>query len=204
MYRHHADVPKESPSRRQRRCAARCRHCTQATRQGAVALAFKPFTAAVHSVLLPHSPGNDVQQKQCVIPFSQAKQAIGLEHCKFFLTGAAPISKEVLEYFASIGISINEVPACKRVYPVKRTHNSVHFPPFFRCTGCPSAAAPQPSALTPSTAGAPSGSQWLGVKRACFAPLKAVVAGNWWRASSRGPTGTLRRRSREKFASGLL
>jgi len=39
----------------------------------------------------------------------KAKQAIGLEHCKFFLTGAAPISKETLEYFASIGISINEV-----------------------------------------------------------------------------------------------
>jgi long-subunit acyl-CoA synthetase (AMP-forming) len=40
---------------------------------------------------------------------SQAKQAIGLDKCKFFLTGAAPISTQTLEYFASIGININEV-----------------------------------------------------------------------------------------------
>jgi long-chain-fatty-acid--CoA ligase ACSBG len=39
----------------------------------------------------------------------KAKQAIGLDQCKFFLSGAAPISTQTLEYFASIGISINEV-----------------------------------------------------------------------------------------------
>jgi hypothetical protein len=58
---------------------------------------------------------SNVQDMRDVIHVLQAKQAIGLEQCKFFLTGAAPISTQTLEYFASIGISINEVPACKRV-----------------------------------------------------------------------------------------
>lgn len=40
---------------------------------------------------------------------SQVKTAIGLDNCKVCATGAAPISMETLEYFGSLGISINEV-----------------------------------------------------------------------------------------------
>jgi len=39
----------------------------------------------------------------------KAKGALGLDHCKFAFTGAAPIAVETLRYFASIGININEV-----------------------------------------------------------------------------------------------
>ena len=37
------------------------------------------------------------------------KEALGLQDCKFGLTGAAPISAETLEYFGSLGIQLNEV-----------------------------------------------------------------------------------------------
>lgn len=37
------------------------------------------------------------------------KQNLGLDECKYFMTGAAPISKDILKYFASINIVINEL-----------------------------------------------------------------------------------------------
>ena len=37
------------------------------------------------------------------------KKILGLDQCKYAFTGAAPISVETLEYFASVGININEV-----------------------------------------------------------------------------------------------
>jgi long-subunit acyl-CoA synthetase (AMP-forming) len=40
---------------------------------------------------------------------SKVKLALGLEHCKVGLTGAAPITVETLEYFGALGIQINEV-----------------------------------------------------------------------------------------------
>jgi len=39
----------------------------------------------------------------------KAKEALGLDQVKFGMTGAAPIRVDTLEYFASIGIQINEV-----------------------------------------------------------------------------------------------
>lgn len=41
--------------------------------------------------------------------YKKVKQALGLSHCKIFLTGAAPISLSVLEYFASLNIPIYEI-----------------------------------------------------------------------------------------------
>jgi long-chain-fatty-acid--CoA ligase ACSBG len=40
---------------------------------------------------------------------NKIKMALGLEHCKLAITGAAPITVETLEYFGSLGICINEV-----------------------------------------------------------------------------------------------
>jgi long-chain acyl-CoA synthetase len=42
------------------------------------------------------------------VVFSKLKAAIGLECGRLFVSGAAPISKEVLEFFASLDIVINE------------------------------------------------------------------------------------------------
>lgn len=43
------------------------------------------------------------------IIFSKVKKELGLSKCHLFLTGAAPISKEVLEYFASLNIPICDI-----------------------------------------------------------------------------------------------
>jgi long-chain-fatty-acid--CoA ligase ACSBG len=40
---------------------------------------------------------------------SKIKANLGLDECKFMFSGAAPLSMETLEYFASLGININEV-----------------------------------------------------------------------------------------------
>lgn len=41
--------------------------------------------------------------------FKKIKFALGLNNCKLFLSGAAPISKNILEYFASLAIIINDI-----------------------------------------------------------------------------------------------
>jgi len=38
----------------------------------------------------------------------KAKEALGLDQCKFHVSGAAPMARDTLEYFGSIGININE------------------------------------------------------------------------------------------------
>lgn len=40
---------------------------------------------------------------------SKARDALGLDKCKVFITGAAPISREVLEYFGQLGMIIQNV-----------------------------------------------------------------------------------------------
>lgn len=37
---------------------------------------------------------------------SKAREALGLERCEFMYTGAAPITRETLEYFGSLGIKV--------------------------------------------------------------------------------------------------
>ena len=43
------------------------------------------------------------------IVFKGLKAKLGLTECKFAFTGAAPISKETLQYFGQLGLQINEV-----------------------------------------------------------------------------------------------
>jgi long-chain-fatty-acid--CoA ligase ACSBG len=40
---------------------------------------------------------------------SKARDALGLDQCKVFITGAAPIAKETLEYFGQLGMPIQNV-----------------------------------------------------------------------------------------------
>ena len=40
---------------------------------------------------------------------SSVAKKLGLDQCKFGFTGAAPISKDTLEYFGSLGLNVNEV-----------------------------------------------------------------------------------------------
>lgn len=51
---------------------------------------------------------------------SKIKAKLGLDKCKFGFTGAAPISPEILAYYGSLGIQINEVSvivvACWNAY----------------------------------------------------------------------------------------
>ena len=41
--------------------------------------------------------------------YSKVKKALGLDRCRYQITGAAPISKETLEYFMSLGLPLYEV-----------------------------------------------------------------------------------------------
>jgi long-subunit acyl-CoA synthetase (AMP-forming) len=41
--------------------------------------------------------------------FSKVRERLGLDRCRFALTGAAPISKDTLEFFLSLGIPLYEV-----------------------------------------------------------------------------------------------
>lgn len=43
------------------------------------------------------------------IVFSNIKKALGMDRCRFLASGAAPISKKTLEYFASLDMCIHEV-----------------------------------------------------------------------------------------------
>jgi len=59
--------------------------------------------------------------------FSKVKEALGLQHCKYGFTGAAPISFETLSYFGSLGIQINEVYGMSECTGATTFSNSDHY-----------------------------------------------------------------------------
>ena len=44
--------------------------------------------------------------------YSKVKEALGLDECRYFISGAAPIAKEVLEFMQSLDIPVWEVYVC--------------------------------------------------------------------------------------------
>ncbi len=50
------------------------------------------------------------------IVFSKLRARIGLDRCRFALTGAAPISKDTLEFFLSFGLPLYEILRHERVH----------------------------------------------------------------------------------------
>ena len=57
---------------------------------------------------------------------AKIKKQLGLDKCKYFASGAAPISKEVLEYFASLGMPILEMYGMSETCGVMTVSNPVH------------------------------------------------------------------------------
>ncbi|VBB18955.1 hypothetical protein YASMINEVIRUS_1487 [Yasminevirus sp. GU-2018] len=57
---------------------------------------------------------------------SKIKEKLGLDKCRYFATGAAPISKDVLEYFSSIGICILELYGMSETCGVISVSDHVH------------------------------------------------------------------------------
>ena len=58
------------------------------------------------------------------LAFKKVRQGLGMARCKLFITGAAPIQMNVLEYFMSVNIPVMELygmsectgPHCNNVY----------------------------------------------------------------------------------------
>lgn len=57
---------------------------------------------------------------------AKIKKQLGLNECKYFASGAAPISKEVLEYFASLGMPILEMYGMSETCGVMTVSDPAH------------------------------------------------------------------------------
>lgn len=64
--------------------------------------------------------------------FKKVKAVLGLDRCRLFLTGAAPITKETLEYFMSLNIPLMEL------YGMSESSgpHTISVPSAFRLTSC--------------------------------------------------------------------
>lgn len=62
-----------------------------------------------------------------LILFRKIKNAIGLNSCKYFLSGAAPISKNVLDYFTQIDIIIYEIFGMSETCGIISSSNSENY-----------------------------------------------------------------------------
>jgi len=87
------------------------RGCTGTILQSIVQFA-KDKTKSIHLKLQSDTPP-DLNEKLVFntlgkLLFGKIKNELGFNECRYFMTGAAPISRDVLEYFSSIDIVINE------------------------------------------------------------------------------------------------
>ena len=60
------------------------------------------------------------------ILFKKVREALGFQHCKIFAVGAAPIQRDVLDYFMSINIPLMELyglSECSGCHTLNLRHN---------------------------------------------------------------------------------
>lgn len=101
---------------------------------GRTGKALEAVMNVVKAVEYQYNTSDNWYYQTALYPFSavssrvvnKIKEQLGLDKCRYFATGAAPIAKEVLEYFASIGIPILELYGMSETCGVITVSDPVH------------------------------------------------------------------------------